>query len=163
MNRPGHSNEKVEARILELETRLGIGQKSSPQYEKLTPLQWLYTLEVTVEGWIPNKTAYAKEYDCARQSIYGFDGNPKVVAAITELSHLKNNVRVHNVIDIVFEQAENGCLRSQKLLSERFPADGDNTPDQPVDTSPSWDLSLAKPVVGATSNPQPNDTEPTPN
>ena len=163
MNRPGHSNEKIEGRIQELETKLGIDQKSSTRYEKLTPLQWLYSLEVVVEGWIPNKTAYAKEYNCAWQSIYGFDGNPKVVAAIKELSQLKNNVRIHNMIDIVFQQAEKGCLRSQKLLSERYPADDDNSSPTQPDTSPTWDFSLGK-----TAPPQPSPTpsdppEPQPN
>ena len=163
MKRPGHTNEKIAARTQELETKLGIGKNDSPLYEKLTPLQWLYTLEVVVEGWVPNKTAYAKEYECARQSLYGYDGNPKVVQAIKNLSHLRNEVRIHNIIDIVYQQAEAGCIRSQKLLSERYPADTDQDANTQPDTSPTWDTSLANLPTSNPTTPEPTTDDKHPN
>ncbi len=139
--------EELERRISELETSMGVQQTDKRAYQKLTRLQWYFTLSwCSPHRPYQNKKQFAEDIQMSRQIVHSYDGNDTVKRAVKTLDNTVGSIRASNVLSVVLDRAEKGDYRFCKLVLDRYrPVDEVKEIEEEKDTSPSWDLSLGLP------------------
>ena len=135
-------------KLANLETRLGISREDEHEFRGLTDAQWMYVMILILEpGMLSNKQSITDFIEVDRVAMYRFEASPKVRKAVAVLAENYYHIKAPMVMGKVYQQAMDGCVKSQKLFLEYY----NTLPTSQefiqihAQTLAKWDYSLGEP------------------